>query len=201
MGIYRLVFREDLVNSKCWGEPLIYLYPKYPIEVKIFLDKVDLTKTEPDYNGGWRLIAYPNGDIYSPIKQRKYPYLFWEGSAPLPSSPVAQEVVEQAEVHNYFENTLTILGLNNKEKQDFEKYWEPKFNNSPYYLISFYDAKQINQVAPLNIIPSPDTTIRLLMTYEEIDNNKVKITPMRLDNYQTPLRRGFTVVEWGGILH
>ncbi len=124
LGVYRMIFREDLVSSKCWAGPLIYLYPEKPTTVRVNLSKViNLTKSEPTYDDGWNLIAYPNGDIYLPKEQRKYSYLFWEGSAPVPLLPVAQEVVKKTEIHDYFERTLTKLGLDDREKQDFKKYW------------------------------------------------------------------------------
>ncbi len=202
LGIYRMIFREDLVNSKCWAEPIIYLYPEKPINVTLKLDRViNLTKSDPAYHNTWNLIAHPNGEIYLPISQKKYPYLFWEGSAPIPSSPIAKDIVRQTEVHDYLENTLTKLGLSDKEKQDFERYWEAQLNNGPYYLISFYDAKQIDQVIPLHVNPKPDTVIRILMTYKRLKGKPTRFSPIRLDNYQTPQRNGFVLVEWGGIAH
>lgn len=202
LGVYRMVFRDDLVSSKCWGEPLIYLYPEKPTNVQVKLDKViDLTKSEPAYNNGWNLLAYPDGNLYSQAKQRQYPYLFWEGSAPIPSLPVARKLVERNNIHNYFEEALTTLGLNDKEKQDFEKYWEPQLKDSPYYLISFFDAEQLDRLAPLQITPKPDTSIRVLMTYDRLDSNNIELPSIELNSYQTPNRNGFVIVEWGGILH
>lgn len=52
----------------------------------------------------------------------------------------------------------------------------------------------------MNIEPKPDTVIRILMTYHRLDKDDGEFPPIRLDNYQTPSRRGFVVVEWGGIL-
>jgi hypothetical protein len=201
LGVYRMVFRAELTASKCWAEPLIYLYPTKQTDVNIRLDDaITLTKTTPPYDKGWNVIAYPGGKIFSSSENRFYPYLFWEGSAPMGSEPVLQKVVMGQGVHDYFEKALTALGLSTKEKADFESYWEPKLTGSPYYLISFYDKRSLDLVAPLHITPSPDTEIRILMSYTKL-NGFVDIPAATLINYQTPKRTGFTVVEWGGILH
>ena len=49
---------------------------------------------------------------------------------------------------------------------------------------------------PLEITPSPDTIIRVLMEYKVIDNN-ISINEQVLTKAE---RKGFTVVEWGGSL-
>ena len=201
LGVYHMIFREDLVSSKCWGEPLIYLYPDKQTDVQIKLSNViNLTESEPRYNDGWSVTAYPDGKIYDKRAERNYPYLYWEGSAPVSSSPVSRAVVNQQDIHSYFEVGLSKLGLNNKERTDFEKYWEPKLNDSPYYQISFYDAQELDKIAPISIIPQPTTLIRVLMSYERL-SEKINVNFQLESAYQTPIRKGFTVVEWGGILH
>jgi len=201
LGVYRMVFREDLVSSKCWGEPLIYLYPEKPTNVSIKLSNaINLTESEPRYTNGWEVTAYPDGKLFSKNANRYYPYLYWEGSAPVGSQPVSSSVVKQSDVHNLLVDQLTKLGLNNKEKQDFMNAWEPKLKDSPYYLISFYDAKTLDKIIPLSISPKPTTSIRILMTYERL-NEKIEVQNISSSNYQTPQRNGFTLVEWGGILH
>lgn len=201
LGVYRMVFRTELVASKCWGEPLIYLYPEKQTDVQIKLsDVINLTESEPRYNNGWMVTAYPDGKIYDKGAKRHYPYLYWEGSAPVSSLPISVAVVSQQELHNYFEKELSRLGLSSKERNDFENYWEPGLNDSPYYQISFYDASELNKIAPLNINPQPTTLIRVLMVYERL-NRKIDAPHSVEMSYQTPIRKGFTVVEWGGILH
>lgn len=202
LGIYRMVFRSELVASKCWGEPLIYLYPEKQLDVQVGLsDVVGLTESEPKYNNGWSVTAYPDGKIYDKTSERYYPYLYWEGSAPVSSNPVIVSVVKREDIHNYFDITLSKLGLNSKEKIDFEKYWEPQINVSRYYLFSFYETMELNKIAPLNIEPKPDTLVRVLMSYQGLEQ-KVDVDMDYQDkDFNTPIRKGFTVVEWGGILH
>lgn len=201
LGIYSAQFRNDLVSSVCWGEPLIYLYPQKATNISVGLSKaINLSESQPDYKTGWKVTAYPSGEIFNIENQRFYPYLYWEGSAPPPSTPVLQAVVESSQIHAYLTSALTKLGLNAKETADFENYWESKMSQSSYYIISFYDANEIQPLVPLNINPKPDTLIRILMSYSG-ENTKPKVNTINLDNYLTPVRNGFTVVEWGGILH
>lgn len=46
----------------------------------------------------------------------------------------------------------------------------------------------------MEIIPKPDTLIRVFMTYKAVEEY-VEIEEQEL---QAPDRKGFTVVEWGG---
>ena len=201
LGVYRMVFRSELVASKCWAEPLIYLYPTQPLNVKIQLDKaVTLTQSEPPYASGWDVLANPGGKIFSREKNRYYPYLYWEGSAPVEGNPAIQSVMTQEQIHPFVDSALTKLGLNVKERSDFEAYWEPKITGSPYYLISFYDATSLDVVAPLHVSPKPDTQIRVLMVYTKLVK-PINVGSTNFSQYVTPLRTGFTLVEWGGVLH
>ena len=47
---------------------------------------------------------------------------------------------------------------------------------------------------PLDINPTPDTTVRILMTFKGLES-PIEVKEQKLD---TPERKGFTVVEWGG---
>ena len=47
---------------------------------------------------------------------------------------------------------------------------------------------------PLEINPNPDTIIRVLMIFRGLES-PMEVEEQKLD---TPERKGFTVVEWGG---
>ena len=47
---------------------------------------------------------------------------------------------------------------------------------------------------PLDISPSPDTEIRILMTYKGLDE-PIDIREQKLEQVE---RKGFVAVEWGG---
>lgn len=67
---------------------------------------------------------------------------------------------------------------------------------APYYFVTFFGKREMDQLAPLTVSPKPDTVIRLLMDFHPLQQ------PIEVKGYdiRTPERKGFTVVEWGGVL-
>ncbi|PKL72716.1 hypothetical protein CVV26_00415 [Candidatus Kuenenbacteria bacterium HGW-Kuenenbacteria-1] len=65
-----------------------------------------------------------------------------------------------------------------------------------YYFITFVSQKEFNLIAPLNVLPQPDTVIKVFMDYQGLD----KPVPIEEQEISIPKRNGFTVVEWGGAL-
>lgn len=178
-------------------EPIIYLYPQTTQKVSITFDqKVNLSDSIPEYRNGWNVIADPSGKIINLSDNRTYPYLFWEGWSLI--FPIQNNgfVVKQSEVASFLEKTLPKLGLNEKEKEDFMKAWLPYFSNSPYYFLTFIEQDAIDVIAPLMISPKPDTVIRVLMDIKPLEK-LIEVEELQLK--ETPQRKGFTVVEWGGL--
>ena len=52
-------------------------------------------------------------------------------------------------------------------------------------------------MAPLAVQPQPNTIIRVFMDFQGLDNYR-QVEPLVIT---TPVRQGFTVVEWGGAIH
>ena len=92
------------------------------------------------------------------------------------------------------EEKLAILGLNEREANEFIIYWLPKLEANKYNLIRFETMEEIEAYMPLNIEPKPDTLIRLVMDFKGL-NRPIEIREQKL---KTPIREGYTVVEWGG---
>lgn len=179
------------------GKPVIYLYPEQTTDVSVKLQpQGGFSYTEPLYNGGWNVTAEPSGKLTNLADNKTYPYLFWEGRGGIYESPKKGFVVAQKEVHSFLVKKLAQLGLNVQETADFIEFWEPKMQGSPYYFVGFSGNAVMNQLAPLDITPKPDTTIRILMDFQPLQK------PAQVQGYdiKTPERKGFTVVEWGGVL-
>lgn len=179
------------------GKPVIYLYPTQTEKVAVNLAPVGgFTYTEPVYNNGWQVIADPLGNLTNISDGKQYPYLFWEGRGGIYQTPSKGFVVAQSGVHELLENKLALAGLNSKEKSDFESFWEPKMQDAPYYFVTFMGNNVMDQIAPLTVTPKPDTVIRVLMDFKPLQ------APISVEgiNIHTPERKGFTVVEWGGVL-
>ena len=183
-------------NPNVSYKPLIYLYPEKDTYVTVKLDKKELlTTTYPKYNNEWKVLAKPNGDLYD--ENNKYYYgLYWEGINKLDNNYEDGFVVEKDNLIEFLENKLKVLGLNNKERNEFIMYWLPQLEENKYNLIRFESIDTINEQMNLSITPTPDTIIRVLMKYKPIDK-KINIKEQELT---TPERNGFTVVEWGGTI-
>lgn len=188
--------RKFLPMAEC-GKPVIYLYPqqKEIISVKL-APQGGFSYTEPVYDNGWVVEADTNSNLRELKSNKIYPYLFWEGRGGIYNAPDKGFVVQQKNVHQFLIDKLALVGLNKKETADFIEFWEPRMQGSPYYFVSFMGNQVMNQLAPLEINPKPDTIIRVLMDFRPLAQ------PIKVEGYniKTPERKGFTVVEWGGVL-
>lgn len=194
--LIQLESQEFVAAAEC-GKPVIYLYPETPQNVHVEVAPVGgFTYTDPEYGRGWDVLAQPNGRLTELSSGQDYPYLFWEGDGGLYEAPDKGFVVEVAQVHTFLQDSLSRLGLNKQEREDFVEFWLPRMQGSPYYFISFYGNDAMDALAPLSVTPEPDTIIRILMDFQPLD------TPVDVEGYElrAPAREGFTVVEWGGVI-
>ncbi len=176
-------------------KPIIYLYPEKTQEITVQLDyDGEFTHTYPKYNNGWKVTAKPDGTLFD-TKNQEYYALFWEGTPNKDYTIDEGFVVPGEQTIDFLENTLSKLGLNRKEANEFIIYWLPKMENNPYNLIHF-STTQYEEMARLNITPTPETLIRVMMVFKPLDN-PIKIKKQNL-NSMGKKRKGFTVVEWGG---
>ena len=174
-------------------KPLIYLYPTEETNVKVELGNPEyLTTTYPKYNNSWNVTAYPDGTLKT--NNREYYSLFWEGNNHQAKVKEDGFIVKGSDTEKFLEEKLNVLGLTDKEANEFIIYWLPKLENNKYNYIRFESLEEINNYMPLSIEPQPDTIIRVMMDYKPI-NKKIKVTEQTLQKVE---RNGFTVVEWGG---
>lgn len=185
---YRFEFGRPAVDK-----PVIYLYPEEETEVSVSLEMKDaiLKCTYPEYQNGWKVIAQPDGTLYA--DGREYNYLFWEAEALFPFTLKNGTCVAGKDTCKFLEEKLTQLGLSDKEQDDFITYWLPKMQDNPYNVIAF-KTDEYEEHFGLEVTPKPDTIIRVFMTYKASEVY-VDIEP---EEITTPVRAGFTVVEWGG---
>lgn len=174
-------------------KPAIYLYPKKQTDVNVSL-KIDgkLIKTIPTYSNGWKVTAYPNGRIAG-----GYDYLFYEVSLKTITIPKKGWIVEYKSLEKWFDIYLAKLGLNEKEMRGFEEYWLKELPYSKYYDIRLLSNTFLKKHMDFQIKPSPDTIIRLIFYFTPVSEKMSLVEPV----VETPVRKGFTVVEWGGVLH
>jgi hypothetical protein len=178
------------------AKPVIYLYPTQTQIIRVKVEpEGGMLASEPAYDNGWYVTADPSSNLTNLKDGKTYPYLFWEGRGGMYSMPKLGFVVSQAELASTITDKLKLYGLNDKEIQDFLEYWLPFMQEKPYYFITFLNTQQVDKLAPLSITPKPDTIIRVVMDFAGLD----KATQVVGYNIRTPERKGFTVVEWGGV--
>ncbi|MDE2040960.1 MAG: type II secretion system protein [Patescibacteria group bacterium] len=183
-------------NSFIPGKPVVYLYPTATtsVSVRIFPTSVDVSV--PPYDGGWNVIAHPDGDILDPSTGSHYPYLYWEGHS---GKPLVEEskgfVVARGDIKSFLTEALARQGLKPAEAQAFIEYWQPRITTAdPYTYIYFMPQADYDRLVPMDITPKPDTLIRIYMLWKPLQT-PVSVTPEILTS---PARTGFTAVEWGG---
>jgi len=189
---WRCIFNDPAMCYK----PIIYLYPVQSMKVSVRLGKPqNLDYTYPIYKDAWLVQAQPNGDLKD-LKTNRYLYgLYWEGHTSHPEYPVKDGfVVSKDKIIPFLEEKLALMGLNEREADEFIIYWLPKFGENPFTFIRFSSLEKQNKDMPLLIEPRPDTLIRVLVEYAPLREY------MEIPEQKLPLvlkRKGFTVVEWG----
>lgn len=177
-------------------KPVIYLYPTEETEISVkLLNDESITCSYPKYIDGWEVLATPNGDLKD-LKTGRNLYSLYYESKSIEKFNVLQEgfVVKGEDSAKFLEEKLEILGLTEREAEEFIIYWLPKLESNKYNYIRFATEEEINNNMPLEINPKPDTVIRVLMTFKGLEK------PIVVEEQElvVPGRNGFTVVEWGG---
>lgn len=180
------------------AKPVIYLYPTQATDVTVKLKyKGQLAYTYPQYDHiieGWRVIARPDGTLTNLADNREYSYLFWEGKEyDLKIDESRGFVVKGSETREFLQTKLAELGLIPREYNEFIVFWLPKMEHNPYNFIQFV-GEEYTSSAPLTISPKPDSMLRVFMAYKPLDSFR-HVTPQVIQPF---VRKGFTVVEWGG---
>ena len=177
-------------------KPIVYIYPEVETEVSVKLGAPEkLSVSYPSYDGGWKVLAKPNGKLTDLKTDRELYSLYWEGEDG--SFVVTNEgfVVKGEEAADFLEEKLALLGLTEREAEEFIVYWLPRMQENSYNYVRFASSEEIEEYMPLVVSPKPDTTIRIAMVLSALEE------PIELEEQVLPAkpeRSGFTVVEWGG---
>ena len=187
-------YQNDIENISL-DKPVIYIYPEQETKVEIRVAYPEkLSCAYPEYDNGWEVIAQPNGDLVDVNTGRNLYCLYWEGNQKEESEFEDGFVVPGEDSAKFLEEKLAILGLNEREANEFIIYWLPKLEVNKYNLIRFETVEEIENYMPLDIEPKPDTLIRVVMDFKGV-NEPIEIEEQNLISGQ---RYGYTVVEWGG---
>ena len=184
------------VSSSSDLKPIIYIYPEEEMKITVSLGNPEkLTTTYPKYEDGWTVVAKPDGTLIDTDTGREYYSLYWEGFD-TNSGQNMQEgfVVAKEDITKFLEEKLEILGLNEREAQEFIIYWLPRLEAHEYVYIRFKTMEEIEDNMPLILSEKPDTLIRVMMEWKGLDSYK-EVEEQQLEKVE---RTGFTVVKWGG---
>ena len=194
----KIISYPSYTTSSCVAaKPLIYLYPEKEMDVEIKLGYSDLLTTSyPKYNGEWKVKAYPSGKLIDKNTGRSLYGLYWEGKNYSAKKTDEGFIVKGSEIAKFLEEKLEILGLTEREAEEFIIYWLPQMEHNKYNYIRFATKEEIDNYMPLEINPKPDTIIRILMEFMPLEE-KIDVKEQKLTRVE---RRGFTAIEWGGSL-
>ena len=183
-------------NTTSMDKPIIYLYPTEEQEISVTLGNPEaITCSYPKYISGWKVKASPNGDLLD-LDTGKNLYALYYESKNEEDFKVKEEgfVVKGEDTASFLEEKLEILGLTEREAEEFIVYWLPKLEANKYNYIRFAEKDEIEANMSLEITPEPDTIIRVLMTYKGL-NKTIEVKEQKLTS---PERTGYVAVEWGG---
>ena len=176
-------------------KPIIYLYPTEETEIRVTVNKPEnFTTTYPKYTDGWKVVAKPDGTLTDCKTGRSLYALYWEGKREKMPKLETGFIVKREDTANFLEEKLAILGLNEREAEEFIVYWLPQLEKNPYNWIYFESLEEIEENMKLEISPKPDTCIRVMMVWKGL-NKAISVPEQVLEKQE---RSGYTAVEWGG---
>ena len=188
---------SNFISHAEMAKPVIYLYPEKEERIRVEVDpKGGIIVSEPEYNQGWEVIARPCGRLTEVKTGNVYQYLFWESTGDFYKQPEKGFVVRKEDVSEFLIGSLSRYNFNQNEISDFLEFWLPFMEKYPYYFITFLETEEMDNLAPLNVSPKPDTVIRVLMDFSPLEE------PIEVEGFEinSPDREGFTLIEWGGML-
>lgn len=196
----QIQYYRDQAEGKTSGpiifKPIIYLYPQEETSISVILAKENnLTCSYPKYQHQWDVIAQPNGDLIDKKTGRNLYSLYYECQDDI-KFEVKDDgfIITGKDTAGFLEEKLAILGLTEREAEEFIVYWLPKLEANEYNYVRFATSAEIDENMPLEITPTPDTTIRILMTFKGLDA-PISVEEQVLTSVD---RTGFVAVEWGG---
>jgi hypothetical protein len=184
---------NDFSNMQIVKKPALYLYPAKTTKIEVRLSPDGkVIRTIPDYHHRWRVTVREDGMI-----DGQYRYLFYEVALDKKIElPRRGWSVRHDDLGDWFDSQLPEMGLNRAEAADLKEYWLANLPYSPFCTIRLIEPGVVNRRLGLKIDPKPDRLLRVLLSFTPSEKPE-KIEAPKLDRFR---RKGFTAVEWGGIL-
>ena len=189
--------KECDIEKTTLEKPILYLYPTSDMNVRVRLEKADLLLTTyPKYNDGWNMFVKTNGDMYDDNNNYYYA-LYWDEKNIHNVSFDEGFYVTKDNAISFLEDKLSIIGLSDRERNEFIMYWLPRLENNGKSLVYFELTEEREKNNRLLISPQPDSILRVMMHVKRV-NKKISIKEQTLKRFE---RNGFVAVEWGGTIY
>ena len=181
-----------------YAKPVLYLYPEEETNVNVSFEKPELlTITYPKFSGSWQVTAKPNGDLTD--KEGKYYYgLYWEEKGSTKVDFTEGFYVTKNNAIKFLEEKLSYIGLNDRERNEFIMYWLPILEKNEKSIVYFELTEERNSYNKLIIKPNPDSLLRVAIHVKKVYSKPIDLKEEKLVKFS---RKGFTAVEWGGVIH
>ena len=178
-------------------KPVIYLYPTEQTDVVItYVNSENLKTTYPKYNGAWRVHADVDGTL-TDENGRTYYAIFFDESRTY-TVDFSEGFYVTAENAIYFlEEKLALLGLSEREADEFIMFWLPVLEQNGQSVVYFEQTAEREAECPLDVTPAPDSTLRVIIHVKAVDA-PIEIPEQTLEPFE---RSGFALVEWGGTIY
>lgn len=179
-------------------KPVLYIYPLQETIVHIKHHyRGKHTFTYPLYEDGWTVLAKPNGDLMNLKDSTQHRYLFWEGISDMSKQELKNTegfIIDSEDIVSFLEKTLSHIGLNPIESNDFITFWAPRMILNKRCFIHFRINDNIRNTSFLEIDPKPESILRVFMEYTH------QIPDWEIKEQSLPAfkRSGYSVIEWGG---
>lgn len=176
-------------------KPNVYLYPEEETSIRVTFQMPGLLQTViPEYPGQWMVTGYPDGTIKG-ADGEFYTYLFYE-SITWPCMYQTDEgwLIQADTRSEQMESIMFSYGFTEQETADFIEYWTVKLDQGTDYAMYPQVTSIVDIAMPMDIEPKPDSLFRLWFVFEK------NVVPSTVPILQYIERKGFTAVEWGGII-
>ena len=177
-------------------KPNIYLYPEETTNISVVFDSPELLLTViPDYNTGWYATVDPNSNMI--VDGKEYGYLFYESMTG--DYNMQKEYGFKVPVQGrkaFFEYIANYYGFNKQETEDFVTFWCSRLDPKKEYAMYPQLTESIDTYMAVKITPQPESIFRIWFLFYEYDNSQTMGTPKQV----IAERKGYTMVEWGGIV-
>ncbi|MBQ8249435.1 MAG: hypothetical protein IJY93_06095 [Clostridia bacterium] len=180
------------------AKPVLYLYPTEVTDISVKFEHPELLIVDyPSYNDGWQVTALSDGTL-TDSRGRSYYALYWEESLTTGDYEYPDGFcVKGDEAAEFLEKKLEVLGLNEREANEFIMYWLPVMKQNEYNLVRFELTDEREATNALHISPEPDSLLRIAIHIKPIES-EIRLPEQKLPTFT---RNGFTAIEWGGCVH